>query len=327
MTVNHHIEQFHGLPVFDFVRAVDEAGQKVAAGGVPDRLPEAGSVAWKIGLEYGSEETFAERWEEFLDTVDADRVTAVVIGLWSEDDPGDFPQALAAILGSASRLPALRGLFVGDITYEECEISWLQLSDLTPLLTAFPELTELVVRGGAEDWDGGTGLTLTPLRHDRLTALRFESGGLPGHVVRAVAGCDLPALERLEFWLGVANYGGDATIDDLAPFLDGSRFPALRHLGLQNSELQDEIAAAVAHAPVVARLESLNLSMGVLSDQGVTALLEGQPLTHLRSLDLRHHFVTEEMQERLREALPGVSIDLSDPRRPDDQRRYTAVAE
>ncbi|MEV8326375.1 STM4015 family protein [Kitasatospora sp. NPDC056731] len=318
MTVNHHIEQFHGLPVFDFVQALDEAADAGDAAAVT--LPEPASAAWRIGLHYESEEAFTERWRQFLDRVDTERVTAVVIGPWFSDEPEQLDAALAAIVEAADRLPALRGLFVGDVTYEESEISWLEMCDVTPLLTTYPELTELVVRGGSN-------LELTPVRHEALRALRFEAGGLPAPVVRAVAGCDFPALERLELWLGVDNYGGDATLDDLAPFLDGTRFPAVRHLGLQNSEFEDDIAAAVAHAPVVARLESLSLAMGVLTDQGATALLEGQPLTHLRALDLHHHFLTGEVQQRLTEALPGVEIDLSEAGKPDDRWRYVAVAE
>ncbi|MGW2255035.1 STM4015 family protein [Kitasatospora sp. NPDC001660] len=315
MTVNDHIEQFHGLPVFDFVQAVEGDEEEAAA------LPQPAAAAWKVGLDYDSEGTFTERWQRFLDTVDAARVTAVVIGQWFTDGPEPFgDEALAAIVGSADRMPALRALFVGDITCEESEISWLEMCDVTPLLTAFPQLTELVVRGG-------TDLELKPVRHDALTALRFEAGGLPVGVVRAVAGCELPALERLELWLGVDSYGGDATLDDLAPFLDGSRFPALRHLGLQNSEFQDDIAAAVAHAPVVARLETLSLSMGVLTDQGAGSLLEGQPLTHLHALDLHHHYLTGSMQDRLREALPDVALDLSEGGSPGDRWRYVAVAE
>ncbi|MFE4518520.1 STM4015 family protein, partial [Kitasatospora sp. NPDC056783] len=263
----------------------------------------------------------------FLGAVDTTRVSALVIGRWSPDEPDSFRGPMEAIIAAAGRLPALRALFVGDITFEECEISWIQQCDVTPLLAAFPRLAELVVRGASEDWEGKGGLLLEPLRHEALKALRFEAGGLPGAVVRSVTGSDFPALERLELWLGVPGYGGDATMADLAPFLDGTRFPALRHLGLQNSEFQDDIAAAVAHAPVVARLESLNLSMGVLTDQGATALLEGQPLTHLRSLDLHHHFLTEEMQQRLRQALPEVELDLSEAGKPDDQWRYVAVAE
>ncbi|MER7578438.1 STM4015 family protein [Kitasatospora sp. NPDC097691] len=325
MTVNDHIERFHGLPVFDFVEALEESAER--GGSAALRLPDAASAAWRINLDYESGSTFAEHWQQFLDAVDTERVTAVVIGQWSPEEPDSFQEPMEAVVAAAGRLPALRALFVGDITFEQCEISWIQQCDVTPLLTAFPQLAELVVRGASEDWDGKGGLALQPLRHEALKALRFEAGGLPGAVVRSVAGCDFPALERLELWLGVDEYGGDATMDDLAPFLDGTRFPALRHLGLQNSEFEDDIAAAVAHAPVVARLESLSLAMGVLTDQGATALLEGQPLTHLRALDLHHHYLTDELQQRLRQALPGVEVDLSEPGKPDGRRRYVAVAE
>ncbi|MFI6846504.1 STM4015 family protein [Kitasatospora sp. NBC_00085] len=317
MTVGKHIEQFHGLPVLDFVPAVEQGAA----------LPDAAAVAWKIGIEYDSPKSFVEQWQHFLGTVDTERVTAVVVGEWSHEGPESFAEPLTAILAAAGRLPALRALFLGDLTYEECEISWIDMVDVTPVLTTFPLLEELVVRGAAGDMVEGDGLSLKPVRHERLRALRFESGGLPAAVLRAVADSELPALERLEFWLGVENYGGDSTLEDLAPFLDGSRFPALRHLGLQDSERQDDIAAAVAHAPVVARLESLSLSMGVLTDQGATALLEGQPLTHLKALDLHHHYLTEAMQQRLRQALPGVATDLSEAGKPDDQWRYVAVAE
>jgi hypothetical protein len=63
--------------------------------------------------------------------------------------------------------------------------------------------------------------------------------------------------------------------------------PRLRHLALCNSVIGDEIAAAAAAAPVVARLEVLGLSMGTLGDAGAEALLGGQPLTHLTKLDLQ----------------------------------------
>jgi hypothetical protein len=203
---------------------------------------------------------------------------------------------------------------------EESEISWIEQSDITPLPTAFPNLERLEVRGG-------TGLGLQPLRSDTLKVLRFEAGGLPAGVVRAVGASDLPNLEHLEMWLGVDDYSGDATVADLAPVLSGERLPSLRHLGLCNSELQDEIAAAVAGAPVVAGLESLDLSMGVLTDEGAEALLSGQPLTHLKRLDLHHHFLGDEMVKRVRATLPGVDVDLGEHQRPRDEWRYVAVSE
>ncbi|MFD5462023.1 STM4015 family protein [Kitasatospora sp. NPDC127059] len=310
MTVAHHLERFHELPIHEF--APDDARPR----------PAAGEVAWRLALEYDAKHGFAELWQSFLRAVDPAGIRAVVIGPWWQGGYSSVRAVVEAMAAEADRLPALEALFLGDVTFDECEISWLEMGDVTPLLTAFPGLTSLAVRGSMD-------LCLLPVRHERLTSLRFESGGLPATVVRAVAGSELPVLRRLELWLGADEYGGDATLDDLGPFLDGSRLPELRHLGLQNSEFQDEIAAALAHAPVVARLESLDLSMGVLSDEGAAALLEGQPLTHLRSLDLHHHYLSEEMQQRLRESLPGVELDLTEAEDAGehDEDRYVAVAE
>ncbi|WP_033212111.1 STM4015 family protein [Kitasatospora phosalacinea] len=316
MTVNNHVEEFHGLPVTDF-RAAAEKGE----------LPAAGGTAWRIALDWDDEQGFAELWQKFLDTVDPAQVTALVLGRWFPEEPEPLSEALPLILAAADRLPALRALFLGDITFEECEISWIQMCDVTPVFETFPQLEELVVRGASEDYDDKERLGLKPLRHEKLKALRFEAGGLPASVVRAVGACDFPALERLELWLGVANYGGDWTLEDLAPFLSGARLPALTYLGLQNSESQDRIAALVAQAPVVPRLTGLSLSMGALGDEGAAALLEGQPLTHLKTLDLHHHYLTEGMQQRLREALPGVAVDLSGAGDPGDNWRYVAVSE
>ncbi|RJL18578.1 leucine-rich repeat domain-containing protein, partial [Bailinhaonella thermotolerans] len=93
------------------------------------------------------------------------------------------------------------------------------------------------------------------------------------------------------------------------------------------------IAAAVAAAPVVSRLETLSLGLGVLGDAGAEALLAGQPLTHLARLDLAHHYLTEPMEERVRRAFAasGTEVNLADRQEPDDDGgeswRYVAVGE
>ncbi|MFC5664898.1 STM4015 family protein [Kitasatospora misakiensis] len=317
MFITRTIDHFLHLPVVDF--SVD----KPRRNGRGERidLPEPGTVAWRLTVPYGSKSGFDAVWSAFLAAVDPATVRALLLGPWWIEEYVPVADALATIVADAGRFPALEGLVIADVSYEDCEISWLEMSDVTPALTAFPGLTDLVVRGG-------NGLMLAPVRHERLTHLRFETGGLPAEVVRAVAASELPALESLELWFGVDEYGGDATIDDVAPILTGTRLPALRHLGLENSEFQDEIAAAVAHAPVVAQLGTLSLAMGVLSDEGAAALLDGQPLTHLKSLDLHHHYLSEPMQERVRQALPGVDVDLSEAEEEDDgEWRYVAVSE
>ncbi|MEO3826332.1 STM4015 family protein [Actinomadura sp. B10D3] len=262
----------------------------------------AQGVAWRVA---GDEETpFQAAFERFLHTVDTYEVTALVIGYWGAIHEEHKPDPVRLLTRSAHLMPQLEALFLGDVSSEEQELSWIHLSDVTPLLEAFPRLERLDIRSGS--------LALRPTSHDRLKTLRIESGGLPGEVVRAVAASDLPRLEHLDLWLGVGLYGGDATVADLEPILGGARLPALRHLGLEDSEIQDEIAAAVAGAPVVARLETLSLAMGMLSDEGAAALLSGQPLTHLKKLDLHHHYVSDAMAEKIHAALPGVSVDLSE---------------
>ncbi|WP_405011589.1 STM4015 family protein [Kitasatospora sp. NBC_01539] len=302
---------FHGLPVCDVLAALDRG----------EPLPPADKAAWRIALGYGHREPFEAAWQRFLDAVDLVHVRALVLGAWWPGEYDGLAGPLAAITGAAGRLPALEALFLGDVEAEECEISWLEMCDITPVFEVFPHLTDLTVRGGS-------GLRLRPVRHGRLRTLAFESGGLPGEVVRALGGSELPALDTLDLWLGVDEYGGDHGLADLAPFLTGTRLPALRTLGLQNSEYQDDIAAAVAQAPVVARLERLALGLGVLTDEGAAALLAGQPLTHLAALDLHHHYLTEPMRQRLRDALPGVALDLSGAEDEEDEEdRYVAVSE
>ncbi|MGW2476448.1 STM4015 family protein [Streptomyces sp. NPDC001665] len=323
MTGIDHPCSFHGMPVFTLPEPGDDSPW-------PATLPAPDAIAWRLDCGWEGHE-FAVVWRHFLEKVDPAQVRALVIGHWWDGDYSSLAPVVELIASDAARFPALRALFLADVVGEECEVSWLQMCDITPVLRAFPRLEELVVRGGGSGLNEET-LELHPVRHEALKALRFESGGLPGHVVRAVGACELPALERLELWLGSQWYAGDAAVADMAPLLSGGAFPRLRHLGLQNSEIQDEIAVAVASAPVVAQLDFLALSMGTLSDVGGLALLEGQPLTHLSGLDLHHHYLTDEVMRRFKELSErdDVHVDLSesdyrDPK--DDEPRYVAVSE
>ena len=311
MAIYEHLTGYAGLPVADFMPETE-----------PEEPPEdPGGFAWRVFGSYAGE-GISDVLDRFLDWVDGGAITALIIGYWNTPSYGRStePGPVEALVAAADRLPALRSLFLGDIIAEEAEISWIEHSDISPLLAAYPRLERLGVRGSQ-------GLRLQPFHSPHLRELRFESGGLPGRVVRAVGASDLPALEHLELWLGTHHYGGDAMVEDLAPILSGERLPSLRHLGLQDAEIQDEICAAVASAPIVARLESLALSMGVLTDAGAEALLTGQPLTHLRSLDLHYHYLSDGMIEQLRKALPGVEIDLSDRQEIDDEWMFVAVSE
>ncbi|WP_433053172.1 STM4015 family protein [Dactylosporangium sp. CS-033363] len=312
MTFPENTKTFAGRPVVEL-----ESGEPLP--------PVQGPVAWRFGFweedfgtDYGPCQAYNEALDELLDGIDTEAVHALVLGSWGYAAFADAP--IVKLCDVAHRLPNLEALFLGDIEAEECEISWIRQGDLTPLLEAYPKLRVLRVRGA-------DGLALRPTRHANLRELAFESGGLPADVVRGVLGSDFPALEHLEFWLGVANYGGDVTVRDLEPLLNNNPFPALRRLGLCNSEIAERIAAALAGAPVVGRLTELDLSMGVLDDAGAEALLTGQPLTHLRRLSLRHNFLSPEFAARIAAELPGVDVDVEEQQEETQWGRYTAISE
>ena len=133
----------------------------------------------------------------FLEDPAASEVAALVIGVWENayDPPFSSERIVEALVASAGRLPSLKALFLGDVIAEECEISWIQQSDVTSLFDAYPLLEHFRVRGGS-------GLVIGTLRHGSLKSLVIETGGLDAAVVRGVGSSDLPSLEHLELWLG-----------------------------------------------------------------------------------------------------------------------------
>ncbi|MEU8136905.1 STM4015 family protein [Streptodolium elevatio] len=321
MSFEEHAADFAGLPVVDVT--VDHR-HNIELPAVAD----PGAVAWRIrvveGYEFGDPVAeFGKLLEHFLGTVDSSRVTALVVGDWADhysEDTESHPVPL--VRDAADRLPNLRALFVGDIVREESDAAYIRQYDMTTLLDAYPLLEELTTRGGE-------GLVLPTRTYPNLRKLHVQAGGLGREVVRAIGASAFPRLTHLDIWLGVENYGGDASVADLARILDGTDLPALRHLGLVNSEIQDEIAEALGGAPIVGRLEELDLSHGTLGDEGAEALLGGQPLTHLRRFTAHHHFVGEPVRQRLLAALPGVEVDMPQALRRGDwgSGRYVAVSE
>ncbi len=280
-------------------------------------------VAYRVSEEEGSLEPF----EAFLSDPGAGLVQALVIGYCFGGDYGDNSSeaVVKALVDARERLPNLRALFLGDITYEEREISWIHHGDITGLLKAFPQLEHFRVRGG-------DGLSLKKFKHDNLETLAFEASNLPRGVVKAVGESSLPALEHLELWLGTSDYGANTTIADLKAILAGKGMPTLRYLGLRDSEIADDVARALAKAPLLERIRVLDLSLGTLTDKGAEALLDIPAVGRLEKLDIHHHFVSPALVKRLK-AL-GIEVDATDAREPEhygdeesEGHRYVAHAE
>lgn len=223
------------------------------------------------------------------------------------------------------RLPNLKALFLSELTGDECEISWIEHGDVSPIFDAYPNLEHFQIRGCGS-------LSMGKLSHSTLKRLAIESGGLSAEVVREVAAADLPQLEHLELWLGTSLYGGDATVDDIKAVLLSEGYPQLHYLGLRNCEILDDVVAVLVRSPLIERLSVLDLSLGCLSDAGAELLLACPAVAQLDMLDIHYHFVSDPMVRRL-EVL-GVEIDASEPQDPEglenesgEPERYCAVGE
>jgi predicted DNA-binding WGR domain protein len=291
-----------------FSALADHPGDEASRMALLDYLTEQGVQLQPVAYRVSGEGT-VDPLETLLADPAAGLVQALVIGCCFGEEGDDSEEVVEALVSARDRLPNLRALFLGDITYHENELSWINQSDLTGLLKAFPRLEHFRARGGGS-------LALRKFEHQRLKSLAFEASNLPREVVRAVGASSLPALEHLELWLGTRSYGADTTVADLKGVLAGKGTPALRYLGLRNSEIADGIAAALAKSPLLGRLRVLDLSLGTLGDRGAEALLASPALARLEKLDIHHHYVSPALVQRL-EAL-GIQLDASEAEEPED---------
>lgn len=268
--------------------------------------------------DYENGVTIKQLIEELAAKPESKELESLIIGDWGGSYENDSSTVVETLIQSKDAFPQLRKLFIGDMDSEECEVSWIMQSDLSPLFTAFPGLTSLTIQGS-------TDLSLEPARHEKLEELVIICGGLGKSVLDSIAQAHFPRLKKLELYLGVDNYGFDGTLEDVLQVAKPRLFPELTYLGLKDSEIQDEIAAALADAPILDQLHTLDLSMGTLTDAGAEVLLNSERVKKLRHLDLSHHFMSEKMIKLWEQS--GLSVDISDAQDEDDEYRYPALTE
>lgn len=302
------------------------AGQTIRWYDERTAIENPADTAYRLSIDFDAHEQGA-RFPDLLARFLADRlsrdVTSLVVGDWGGAGMGnDSAPVVEALVAAREKLSRLTALFLGEMVSEESEISWIHLSDLSAIWEAYPGLEHIRIRGGE-------GLSLGTPRLARLNSLVIESGGLAAEVLREVGAAELPALEHLELWLGTDQYGATTRPEDLAPVLSGRKFPKLRYLGLRDSSIADEVAAAVANSPVMQQIATLDLSLGTLTDVGAESLLASPYLKRLGLLDIHHHYVSEAAVARLRSA--AVRLNADQRREPEEYRgetyRYVAVAE
>lgn len=236
----------------------------------------------------------------------------VVIGCWGEawDDEGGAFTIIQDIVSNKEKFSHIKSLFIGDMDFEECEVSWIVQGNYEPLFEAMPQLEKLTIKGS-------TDLSLGTVNAPNLRSLEIICGGLPKDVIQSIRDAKLPALEELRLYFGVEDYGFDGSIEDIKELLKQSDFPKLKILGLCDSEIQDEICETVLASKYISQIERLELSMGSLTDKGGQLLLDKLPETkNVTSLDVHYHYMSDEMMEKL-QALP-IEVDTEEQNEPDE---------
>jgi uncharacterized protein (TIGR02996 family) len=247
----------------------------------------------------------------------------------SGDIDWNFDGLLAAIT-AAGPLPFLEVLDLTPDAEHMDQDSWRRLGDFEPVWDAVPRLKVLRAKGSQGSDANGPAIRFGDLVAPRLEQLIIESSGLAEAAPLEIGRAHLPALTHLELWFGQPDYGCTSTVESLRGILAGQGLPKLTRLGLCNSEWELELLQALRDAPMLSRLQVLDLSKGVLCRDAAAFLLEHAARFRHLSLVLTENYLLPDDVPALAAAFPRAQLDdqrdlegdLDDP-----YARYTAVGE
>ena len=238
--------------------------------------------------------------EKILNDPDLPNLKSIVIGMWDCEafDSDHSPDPIFEMMvNNKEKFQHIESLFVGDMTYEECEVSWIPQGNYEGLLNALPHLKSLKIKGAND-------LQLGKIDHKNLESLEIICGGLPVNVVNELKTANLPNLKSLVLYLGVGNYGYSCQLSDFAALAKKDRFPNLKTLGFVNAEEQDGLVKIILESDILPQLEEIKISCGCLTDKGGQLILDSvDKLAHLKRIDASYRYMSDEMMEKLK-ALP-----------------------
>jgi uncharacterized protein (TIGR02996 family) len=282
---------------------------------------------WRSGFIYRvrlSHDSYAdEAWDgtcaDVLDQVLSHPSGRYVVefAFMSNGDPNeDNLQDIIDLLGKKAP-PTTRKLTFGD---NVDQISWHHTGNLESLWRGVPKLRVLEIETGEFD----VGKMVAP----SLERAIFITGGLSQSCGTNLATATMPAIKHLEIYYGDKNYGGDCSVEQVLPLLGRTDLPQLEYLGLKNSRFADDIAGAIVGSKLVKQLKTLDLSLGVMTDDGARALAAGKSaLAHLECLDLTRNYLTADGIKAVKGICKKVITAEQEEPSDDPDDRYVAIAE
>lgn len=247
---------------------------------------------------------------EIMESEQFPEITELVIGNWGDAWEESCQAIIDGIVEHAAQFSHIEKLFIGNMGFEECEVSWIKQGDYSKIWAAMPQLKELTIKGSVD-------LKLGEICHEELEELTIICGGLPKEVIESIQNAKLPKLKKLLLFIGIKDYGFDGDVDTVRGFLEQGDFPSLTYLGITDSEIQDELTQVVLDSKFMSQIDTLDLSNGTLTDKGGELLLERiSTWPNIRKLDLHYNYLSDEMVEKL-EALP-MEVDASEQKETDE---------
>lgn len=248
--------------------------------------------------------------EDILSDPEFPSLTELIIGSWGGPYEDSCQEILDGIISHSEQFSHIEKLFVGDMDYEECEVSWILQGNYSKLWAAMPQLKELTIKGT-------TDLELGEICHEGLESLTIICGGLPSDVIASIQEAKLPNLKKLLLYIGIDNYGFDGNAGTIKTLLEKADFPKLEYLGIADSEIQDELTEVVLESKFMKQIHTLDLSCGTMTDKGGEMILKKLPAyENIKVLDLHYHYMSDKMLEKLK-TLP-VSLDVSEQNEPEE---------
>jgi uncharacterized protein (TIGR02996 family) len=298
------------------------------------------SIEWRLGTiekvslcpenEPDENDTMAAVLKRILAHPAGRFVRELELGLPPNDDIEWSYDSVLKVIDKAGVLPLLR---VVDMTPEAEHMdqeSWRRIGDIQCLWKNAPNLRELRMRG-SEGSDDGTPIKMGDVVAPLLEQFIYISSGLNKRVPIALGEATLPELEHLELYFGSDDYGNNCKLKSLAGIFQGKGLPRLKYLGIVNSEWEVNLIEALAKAPIVKRLETLDLSKGTLFRDGAAALIKNAAaFQHLQKLDLSENYLEDAQAAAIKNAIPCAEVE--DQREVEDwdgdsPYRYVVVGE
>lgn len=233
--------------------------------------------AKKFALSYDEYDNGVNLLDKILKDKHLSDYKQITIGCWNYECE-DCSELLEGMLEHKDKFAQIEGLFWGDIDQEEQEVSWIEQTDLSPLLDAMPKLKDLKIKGTnkpAPGTDLTSGIAFTGNYQWRSS---FRSSG-------RYHSSDFPNLEKLILVCRCRRLWIRGRFRDIPPLFSKERFPKLTYLGLVNSEEQDNIVEMFLQSDILPQLETMDISAGTLKDEGAQLLLDNlDKISHLNLL-------------------------------------------